>query len=104
VERYGIDINRLDAIDAVPEDVRDLLVDNIDQLRASGVGTEFAAEVAIDADGLVRETVYHFPLGAIMGGGEMEALYRYSDFGAPLDLDIPKKSDTVPFEDVVPAG
>jgi hypothetical protein len=87
------------ARDSVPDEYAEPLEDAIAALRVSGVERQVATEAWIGDDGLVHRVRYVYALGPAAGGGEMETVIDFTDFGAPIELDVPDDADVVNIED-----
>jgi hypothetical protein len=101
-DHYAARLDLETALDESPDEVYELLAENIDLMMASDVDSEIGADVWIGEDGLVYRIGYTFDLGIRMGGGQMEAEMTFSDFGAPLEIDVPRRSEFVDVEDAAP--
>lgn len=101
-QHYGLEIDLEVAADLVPASKREVLLDNIAELRTNGVPRTVEAEVWVGADGLIYRTDYLYELSRATGGGTLRATYDFFDFGVPLDLGIPPEELIVDIEDVLP--
>jgi hypothetical protein len=92
------------AAEAAPEEFAEPLQDAIASLRVGGIEHEVETVVWIGDDGLVHRVRYVYALGPSQGGGHMETEIDFSDFGAPVELDVPPDEDVVNVEDVAPGA
>ena len=99
--RYSLTADLEEALAAAPADVRDALQANIDQLEAQSVDTRLEAEVWIDEEELIRRVTYVYTMA---GGGQMLTTADFSDFGEPIELDIPDPGDVVDVTEVQSNG
>ena len=101
--RYAGTADLESAVESVPEEFREPLEEAIAALRVGGVGREVETEAWIGDDGLVHRVRYVYTLGPTQGGGEMETVIDFSDFGALIELGVPDEADVVNIDDVAPA-
>jgi hypothetical protein len=100
---YEAEVDLEAARELVPEDSAESLEDNIAALRVGGIDRTFQAEAWVGEDGLVLRTRYVLKLGRAQGGGEVEQVYDFSDYGEPMELGIPDAADIVDIEDLAPS-
>jgi hypothetical protein len=102
--RYTVEIDLQAALDALPPELVEGFRSNLSALREAGVETDLDAEIWIGQDGLVHHIDYVQGLQAKMGGGSMTTSADFSDFGVPLELDLPPPEHVTPVEDVKGPG
>jgi hypothetical protein len=95
--RYSLTADLEEALADAPAAVRDALQANIDQLEAQSVDTRLEAEVWIDEEELIRRVTYVYTMA---GGGQMLTTADFSEFGEPIELDIPDPADVVDVTEV----
>jgi hypothetical protein len=100
--RFEMEIDLEAARDTIPEERMEALEDLIAGLRTGGIDRSLDAEVWVGADGFVRRVHYDYHLGTGQGGGSLITVIDFSDFGEPIELDIPSEEDVVSVEDAVP--
>jgi hypothetical protein len=96
--RYSLTADLDEALAESPADVRDALQANIDQLEAQSVDTRLEAEVWIDEEELIRRVTYVYTMAG--GAGQMLTTVDFSEFGEPIELDIPDPGDVVDVTEV----
>jgi hypothetical protein len=101
-EQFSTHLDLEKALDEVPEALVGVLEQNVGAILDGGIDPQLDAMVWL-GEGLIHRVEYTFDLGSEMGGGNMIGRYDFSDFGEPLDIDIPTSFDYVDLEDVVPA-
>ena len=99
---YEMEIDLEGARDTIPEERAEALEDLIASLRTGGIDRSLDGEVWVGADGIVQRLRYTYRLGPEQGMGALTTVIDFSDFGAPLDLGIPRDDDVVPVEDAAP--
>ena len=57
-------------------------------------------DVWVGQDGRIHRLRYVYQLGPVSGGGTMESVIDFSEFGEPLRLGIPPDRQVVRVEDV----
>lgn len=87
-----------------PADIAEALQASIDQLEAGGVETQLDADIWIDDDGLIRRVSYVYHLSEKAGGGQMVATVTFSEFGEPIEFDIPSPDEVLPVTDIPAQG
>ena len=95
---YRISVDLVTALERVPGENREALRLNIEEIQRGGGETELDAEVWIDDEGFVRRTVYEYVGAEQLGGGVIRAVSDLSEFGEPVDLQIPDPNTVVPLE------
>jgi hypothetical protein len=98
--RLTVPVDLALAQELAPDEVRDTIAANIAELEGQGVEPVLAADAWITEDGHVKQVQYVYTLSEAMGGGTMTASVEFSDYGAPLELDIPDPADTVTLEEL----
>jgi len=99
-DQYRLSIDLDAARDRVGVQFAEALGANIDALATSGIDRTLQADVWL-GDGRVVRARYEFVLGRGQGGGRMISSYDFSDFGTPLELDIPTGDDVIRLEDAI---
>ena len=84
----------------IPSGKAEALEDVIAGLRVAGVERQLEGVVWVGEDGLIHRVQYTYELGQRAGGGSMVTVIDFDEFGAPLDLGIPRSRDVVSIEDV----
>jgi hypothetical protein len=102
--RYSSTVDLTRALTEAPAEVREALQFNLDQLETQGVETRLEADVWIDADQLIRRVSYVYRLSDTAGGGQMVTTVNLSDFGVPVELEIPDPHDVVDVTEVQAGG
>lgn len=100
--RFDVDLEL--AAQRTTGDTREVILDNVAELRVNGVDRTVLAEAWIGPDGLVYRLVYVYALGRQSGGGALGATYDFSLYGSPVDLALPDPSMVVNLDDLRPPG
>ncbi len=86
--------------DAVSKDVdaatKEQLGMVVEQFESLGVGEKIPFEIWIDGEGLPRRQRISMDFGKLVPGAEealMEMTVEYSNFGEPVDIEIPRPSE-----------
>lgn len=97
--------------DVVGEDVdaetRKQLEMAVDQFRSLGIEKKIPFEIWIDADGLPRRQRITMDFGDLLPGAEearMEMTVNFSDFGEPVDIEIPRPAEVTDVTDTLAAA
>lgn len=98
--KYSVEIDLQAALEPLPPEHADRLRRNLAAVREAGVDTAIDADIWVGQDGLVHQIDYVQSLGDRMGGGTMSTTVLLSDFGMPLDLDLPPTEHVTRLEDV----
>jgi hypothetical protein len=98
--RFGLDLET--APDVAPPSAREHLLDAIAALRAAEIDRRIDGQAWVGTDGYIHKVSYTYTLGRLSGGGTLEVVCTFRDFGKPLDLGLPKASTIVRLEDLKP--
>jgi hypothetical protein len=93
--------------DDVPKETREQLEFAIDQLAAIGMDKDLPFEIWIDREGYPRRQKMTMDFGGLLPGAEdarMEMTADYSDFGEPVDIDVPRPSQVTDVTKMLGAG
>jgi hypothetical protein len=88
------------AQEAVPDQYRESFEVAVASLRAGGVEPEVETQAWVGDDGLVHRVRYVYALGPAQGGGSMETVIDFFDFGAPMELGIPSDDEVVSIDEI----
>jgi hypothetical protein len=102
--RYTVEIDLQAALEPLPPEYVDRLRRNLAAVRRAGIDTALDAVIWVGQDGLVHRIEYQQALGTEMGGGTMSISADLSDFGMPLELDLPPTEHVTRIEDVKGPG
>lgn len=83
---------------------RDQLELALEQFNALGLDQELPFEVWIDDDGFPRRERFSMDFGSLVpgaGDASMEMTVDFSDFGEPVDIDVPHKSQVTDMTDML---
>jgi hypothetical protein len=86
---YSTTLDLQTATNVAPTDIRTVLTADLADMREAGIRTEVPADIWIDADGLVRQTVFLF---SFEDGTRVRVTTAYSEFGSAL-RDIPDPAE-----------
>jgi hypothetical protein len=92
------------ARDNIPEQFSEAFEIAVASLLVAGIQREIDTQVWVGDDGLVHRVRYVYALGPTQGGGSMETVMDFSDFGASMDLGIPSDDVIVPIEEALPSA
>ena len=100
---YHATMSLADALAQVPEDQRAEVEAALDDL-AEGSDAEIPVDVWIDGDGLPRRVT--MDMGGAMdaiapGGGGVTMTIEFSDYGEPVDIQVPSPDEVTPFSEVM---
>ena len=84
--RYTADLDLAEAVDAAPEDQREMIEAQLDQLGE----TSISVDVWVDDDGLVRRM--QLDMGGMLGGTATLTIELF-DYGQPVDIEVPSPDD-----------
>ncbi len=98
--RYEMELDLEAARDSIPSDRAEALEDVIATLRVGGVERQLDGVVWVGEDGLVHRVRYEYRITQRAGGGRMVTVIDFDEFGAPMDLRLPRDRDVVSIEDV----
>jgi hypothetical protein len=98
--RYEMELDLEAAREVIPASQADALEDVIASLRVGGIERQLDGVAWVGEDGFIHRVQYTYRLGSAAGGGNMLTVIDFAEFGAPLDLQIPRDRDVVWIEDV----